>query len=91
MKTKPIITKVSKWGNGYGIRVPIAMLTALSLTDDSEVVIESHRDGFTISPRIPSLVDVPLETLLAGVTPALLREDEELEDLFGRPEGREIW
>ena len=91
MKTKPIITKVSKWGNGFGIRVPVAMLTALSLSDDSEVVIESSKTGITISPRVPSLADATLEELLIGVTPEMLREGENLEELFGRPQGREIW
>ena len=91
MKTKPIITKVSKWGNGFGIRVPVAILAALSLSDDSEVVIESSKTGITISPRVPSLADATLEELLAGVTPAMLREDENIEELFGRPQGREVW
>jgi len=91
MKTKPVITKVSKWGNGFGIRVPVAILTALSLSDDSEVVIESSKTSITISPRVPSLADATLEELLSGVTPAMLRNSENLEELFGRPQGREIW
>ena len=91
MKTKSVITKVSKWGNGFGIRVPIAMLSALYLSDDSEVIIEASKSGITISPRVASLADVTLEELLAGVTPAILREGENPEDLFGRPQGREIW
>jgi antitoxin component of MazEF toxin-antitoxin module len=91
MKTKPVVTKVSKWGNGYGIRVPVAMLSALSLSDDSEVIIESSSTGITISPRELSLANVSLESLLAGVTPALLREGENAENLGGRPQGREIW
>jgi antitoxin component of MazEF toxin-antitoxin module len=91
MKTKPVITKVSKWGNGYGIRVPAAILAHHTLSDESEVVIVSDKDGITITPRVASIADVPLATLLAGVTPAQLRDQKGGADYFGVPQGREIW
>ena len=89
--SKIITTKVSKWGNGYGVRVPVAILESLSLTQESEVVITPHKDGITISAKKPSISDLSLIDLLKGVTPELLRSEADQTEYFGKPQGREIW
>jgi antitoxin component of MazEF toxin-antitoxin module len=90
--SKIITTKVSKWGNGYGVRVPVAILESLSLTSESEVVITSNKDSITISPKATkSLRDMSLAEILEGITPELLRLDQDDVDPFGKPQGREIW
>jgi antitoxin component of MazEF toxin-antitoxin module len=89
--SKIVTTKVSKWGNGYGVRVPVAILESLSLTSESEVVITSDKKTITISPKANSLRDMSLAEILQGVTPELLRQDQDDLDPFGKPQGREIW
>ncbi len=89
--TKIITTKVSKWGNGYGVRVPVAILESLSLSHESEVVITSNKVGITISPKTPSISDLSLADLLKDVTPDLLRTNSKDSEPFGKPQGREIW
>jgi antitoxin component of MazEF toxin-antitoxin module len=89
--SKIITTKVSKWGNGYGVRVPVAILESLSLTSESEVVITSDASGIIISPKLPSFADMSLANLLKDVTPALLRDNSKDTEPFGKPQGREIW
>lgn len=90
MKTVNTITKISKWGNGYGIRVPIATLEAYKLTEGSEVVLSQEPNGVKISPRTLSIVDMSLAEILKGVTPVLLKDDN-AESFFGDAQGREIW
>lgn len=90
MKSAKTITKISKWGNGYGIRVPIAMLEAHNLTEGSEVTLHKEHDGVKISPRTPSLVDMALVEIMSGVTPEKLVTDSP-DDFFGAPQGNEVW
>ena len=89
--SKIITTKISKWGNGYGVRVPVAILESLSLKNESEVIITSSKDGITISPKTASLRDMTLAEILKDVTPELLRQDDDTIDPFGKPQGREVW
>jgi antitoxin component of MazEF toxin-antitoxin module len=91
MANRVITTKVSKWGNGYGVRVPVAILESLSLSDESEVVITANKDSIMISPKFPSFAETSLEDLLKDVTPDLLRVRPDESDFFGKPQGREVW
>lgn len=90
MKSENIVTKISKWGNGYGIRVPVATLEAYKLTEGSEVVLIQEANGVKISPRMPSIADMSLAEIYENVTPAILSEDK-VEDFFGKPQGNEVW
>jgi antitoxin component of MazEF toxin-antitoxin module len=90
MQQKEHTTKIAKWGNGYGIRVPVAVLLDLSLTDGSEVVIEQNLHSIHIKPKKASVAGMSLAELLRGVTPALLQHDH-AETAFGAPQGNEIW
>ncbi len=90
MKSETSVTKISKWGNGYGIRVPIGTLELYNLTEGSEVVLTRESNGVKISPKTPSLADMSLAEIMAGVTPELLSVDS-VEDFFGGPQGNEVW
>ncbi len=90
MKSDKTITKISKWGNGYGIRVPIGTLEAYNLTEGSEVILSQEYDGVKVSPKNPSVADLSLAEILNGITPALL-VDSNSESMFGVPQGNEIW
>ena len=90
MKSDKTITKISKWGNGYGIRLPIGTLEAYKLTEGSEVILSQEHDGVKVSPKNPSLADLSLAQILYGVTPLMLA-DKNPESLFGVPQGNEVW
>ena len=90
MKTQDIITKISKWGNGYGIRVPIATLESYNLVEGSEVVLIQEPNGVKISPKTPSLADMTLAEIMAGVTPEELASDK-IDEFFGASQGNEVW
>ncbi len=89
MVEKTIVTKVSKWGNGYGIRIPKRALQQHQLTEGSEVIIETNDTGVVITPKTLSLADMTLDEILAGVTPHMV--SAEAESAFGVPIGDEIW
>ena len=90
MKLEDTVTKISKWGNGYGIRVPISTLEMYNLTEGSEVILTKESNGVKISPRIPSLADLSLAEIMDGVVPALLASDG-AGSAFGQSAGNEVW
>ncbi len=90
MKSENTVTKISKWGNGYGIRVPISTLEQYNLTEGSEVILSKEVNGVKISPKTPSLSDMSLTEIMIGVTPQLLSADS-IDDFFGGPQGNEVW
>lgn len=90
MKSEKTVTKISKWGNGYGIRVPISTLEAYKLAEGSEVVLIKETDGVKISPRTRSLADMTLAEILVGVTPEKMSVDK-IDDFFGAAQGNEVW
>jgi antitoxin component of MazEF toxin-antitoxin module len=90
MKSQNTVTKISKWGNGYGIRVPVATLETYNLTEGSEVVLSQEPGGVKISPKESSLADMSLAEIMKGVVPAMLAADN-AETTFGVPQGNEVW
>lgn len=90
MKTNKMVTKVSKWGNGYGVRIPISVLQAHQLTNGSEVVLMQESDGVKISPKISSIADLSLVEIMHGVVPEMISTDK-ADVLFGAPQGNEVW
>lgn len=90
MKTKSTITKISKWGNGYGVRIPADMLAVYQMTAGSEVFLTHEENGVAITPCTPSLADLSLEEIMKDVTPAMLKT-EGAETAFGSAHGKEIW
>ena len=90
MKSDKTITKISKWGNGYGIRLPIETLEVYKLTEGSEVILSKEHDGVKVSPKTPSLAELSLSEIMKGVDHSLFT-DEKIEYTFGAPQGNEIW
>jgi len=84
------ITKISKWGNGYGIRLPIKTLKSLQLSEGSEVELIEGDDGIKISSHTASLQDLSLAEIMAGISPDSLAKDK-AENFFGEVQGNEIW
>ena len=75
--------KIQKWGNSFGIRIPLTMIKDLSLRNGSIVDINEKSDHLIISPRkIESLDD-----LLDGINSNNIHSEID----FGKVEGNEVW
>jgi len=90
MKTKNVVTKISKWGNGYGVRIPIGVLQAHQLTNGSEVVLIQEHNGVKISPKVPSIADLSLTEIMRDVVPEMIATNK-ADEFFGAPQGNEVW
>ncbi len=76
-------SKIQKWGNSLGIRIPKSVAEKLKLTENSEVEIE-HKNGTIII--FPAKKQYSLDSLLKGITKENLHKEEAYES-----EGKEIW
>ena len=77
-------------GKWYGIRIPIGTLETFKLIEGSQVVLIKEADGVKIIPKTPSLADMTLAEIMAGVIPDKLSDDN-INDFFGAPQGNEVW
>ena len=75
-------TRVMKWGNSLGVRIPRVYASSLGLRAGTPVEIEVQDDAVVIRRRAQ-----PLAELLAGVT----TENMHGEIDWGGPVGREVW
>jgi len=89
MKQKNTTTKVSKWGNSLGIRLPLEIVNSLNVTEGSELLLSQDKDFIKISLKEESFEDLSLDIILKGITPDILKVDSE--NMFGKPQGNEIW
>jgi antitoxin MazE len=60
------VTRVHRWGNSLGLKIPARMTRALRLEHGSEVRLRYEKGRIVIEPV---RAVVTLERLLAGVTP----------------------
>lgn len=77
-------TKVQKWGNSLGLRIPRPYAEEAGLRDQSEVELSLVEGTLVVQAAKPAWT---LKELLAGVTEHNLH-DEELDE---PPVGREAW
>lgn len=80
-----MLTRVRKWGNSLGLRIPRSFAAELGVDDGSAVDL-SVRDG-EIRVRPSRRRAYSLEALLEGVEKGNLHGEVPA----GRPVGREIW
>lgn len=80
-------TKVQKWGNSQGVRVPLQILQEanLAIGDEVEVTVQEGRIVVTPSDRIRG--KYRLEDLVARIP----EEQEPVEEEWSAPVGREVW
>jgi len=76
-------TKIQKWGNSLGVRLPKSVVEQSNLTENSEVEVES-KDGVIII--FPSKKKYSLDSLLSKITPSNLHKEEDF-----KSEGNEVW
>lgn len=79
-------TKIKKWGNSYGLRLPKAMAESFGIRENSSVVLESGTKGIIIK-KLDNSQKFSLSHLVKEITD----ENQHDEIDFGKPVGREIW
>ena len=78
-----MVTRILKWGNSLGLRIPKSFAKELDIEPNSEVDI-TVKDGRLIIRPVPRPA-YQLEDLLSEVTKDNLHDEVE----FGEPTGRE--
>jgi antitoxin MazE len=80
-----MLTKVQKWGNSLGLRIPRSFAVDARVTPGSLVDISLVRGGLMVRAATPPRYR--LEDLLKGIK----RRNLHREVSVGRPQGREVW
>jgi antitoxin MazE len=85
MEVKMHVT-VKKWGHSASVRIPIAIMKAVSLSLDETVDMREEGGRIVIEP-VRSTKEYNLAQLLAGITPENLHAEAD----FGLPVGKEAF
>ena len=80
-----MVTKVQKWGNSLGLRIPRAFAAEANLMPGSPVNITVRHGELVVTPAREAPCN--LDEMLAQVTP----ENTHGELATGRPHGGEAW
>ena len=80
-----MITRIQKWGNSLGLRIPRALAEDAEVGEGSSVDISVRRGSLIIRPV--KRQEYRLEDLLAEVKPSNLHEEVEVSG----PVGGEAW
>lgn len=76
--------KIQKWGNSFGIRLPLSIIKDLELENGSEVIIKEE-DNQIIIKAVPK--QKKLEYLINDIDDSNIHAAED----WGHPEGNEVW
>ena len=79
------VSKIQKWGNSQGIRIPKKMLETLNLKVNDSISIEEEKDCLKIKK---------IETELSNIEKLFLNYDGEYEKIdldWDNEVGKEIW
>ena len=80
-----MVTKIQKWGNSLGVRIPKSFAAEADIEEGSEVDIAIAEGKLVITPRQKPRYE--LTDLLAKVSKKNLHEEVDT----GEPVGREVW
>lgn len=80
-----MVTKVRKWGNSLGLRIPKSFAEEVSVHEGAEVDLSVVDGRLVIRPLRPK--SYQLEELLSAVT----EQNRHGEVSTGEPRGRESW
>lgn len=80
-----MVTKIQKWGNSLGLRIPKAYAEETGVEAGSEVDLSLEDGELIIRPVIVRKLD--LKHLLRGVNAENIHDEVET----GKPVGREAW
>jgi len=89
-------TKIKKWGNSQGIRIPKAFLETLSLSSEDSVEIFTDQDKIIIKKvsenqhlKIGDRLHKFYGSSLEEIAPKISESQKEMD--WGKPVGKEIW
>lgn len=74
-------TRVQKWGNSLGLRIPRGLAEEIGLGAGSEVSLSAKDGELVVKPTIPARLN--LDNLLAGVTANNLHSSVDTGDIVG--------
>jgi antitoxin MazE len=77
-------SRISKWGNSLGIRIPKPFVAEAQLQDGTEVELTVQDGRIIITPVSSHYV---LDDLVRGIT----AENRHTETDWGEPTGSEVW
>jgi antitoxin MazE len=77
-------TRIAKWGNSLGLRIPKAFTADAGLTDGAEVEITLEGGRILITP-------VGKEYRLGELVDRITKDNRHDETDWGRPVGNEVW
>lgn len=92
MTKKTIITKISEWGNGYGIRLPKSIVEEAPELNGCELTVSLKDNSMIITKNKTNKVTSKEEfkKALKEMGPVDEEDQHELID-WGKPVGNEIW
>ncbi len=79
------ITRIQKWGNSYGIRIPKNIMEEMELKPDSRLEIRQEEGRIVLTPIQPP--KIVLDELINQITPENLHDEMD----WGTPTGKEAW
>ena len=80
-----MITRIQKWGNSLGLRIPKSLAEGAHVREGSTVYLALERGRLIVEPAVEETYK--LEDLLAQVT----EENIHVEIQTGPPVGKEAW
>jgi len=82
-----MITKVQKWGNSQGLRLPKEILKKAHISVGDEVDISVKQGKIVIEPATQVRGKYKLKELIAKMSSNYKPQEED----WGEPTGREVW
>lgn len=82
-----MLTKLQKWGNSQGIRIPKQILSTASFTEGEDVEIVAEYDRIIIKHAEKPIKKYRIEELFTEYGTGGKQKEEE----WGGPSGREEW
>ncbi len=79
-------TRIQKWGNSLGVRLPKDLALKHALTEDTLVRVSDTEKGLTITV-VPQKEKASLRDLISAITP----ENKHSEVGWGNAQGGEVW
>jgi antitoxin MazE len=76
-------TKLQKWGNSLGVRIPHVVVREAGISEGADVAITLEKGRIVLAP----LGAVTLKALVDRITPDNRHEEFD----FGRAQGKEAW
>ena len=81
----PMLTKIQKWGNSLGLRIPKSFAAEADIDEGSEVNIAIQEGKLVITPSRKPRYE------LADLLDKVSKKNRHEEIDTGKPVGREVW